>query len=92
MATHVDLPVSKCPQCGITLGAASNADGDRLSPEPGSLSVCIGCQAILEFDDDLQLMTLTNETRAQLDDETMDYLEQIQRNLALALRKHASVH
>ena len=91
MATHLDLPEVKCPCCGKLLDAVTNADGGDSLPEPGCISVCIECQAILEFDDEMQLVLLTEKTKAELDDDTIDMLEQIQRNLAYATRRDATI-
>jgi hypothetical protein len=39
---------NKCPACGTKLDAASSHD--KISPEPGDISVCAECGEILEFD------------------------------------------
>jgi hypothetical protein len=47
---------SACPHCGKRLDRATAADpADKVPPEPGSLSICIGCGAVLIFGADLTL-------------------------------------
>ena len=43
-----------CPNCGNFLDAATQIGGDA-KPDPGDISVCIECAAILQFGDDLAL-------------------------------------
>jgi hypothetical protein len=50
----------KCPNCGKTLDGASGIDYDG-RPSPGDYSVCIGCAAILSFDDDLEPHSMSIE-------------------------------
>ena len=77
MPDHINLPASTCPHCGYELDAASNADGTDQQPEPGAISLCIKCQEILEFDEDLQLIAATEETLDSIDDETMATINDI---------------
>ncbi len=92
MSTYTDLPTSICPHCGYEMNAASNADGSDAQPEPGAISVCVNCQAILEFDVDLNLIALTDETRAEIDDEAMAMIEDVQEFLRAAASSAPTLH
>lgn len=59
-----DLPEQPCPACGKLLDAANGED--NVAPEPGNLTVCIHCAAILEFDAGLKLLPLSPDEIAGL--------------------------
>lgn len=48
-------PVS-CPQCGLLLSGATNADGSPVPPEHGDFSVCIDCGNVSRFNRELVLV------------------------------------
>jgi hypothetical protein len=56
------LPASCCPVCGYKFDAASKTSGgpDR-DPQEGDVTVCIGCLAILTFNEDLSVRLPTEE-------------------------------
>jgi len=56
-------PPSACPNCGTLLEAATGLG----TPQPGSLSICYQCDALMIFSADLTLRLMTPEERAQLD-------------------------
>lgn len=43
-----------CPRCKQKLDAATSSTGYDI-PKPGDLSVCLGCQAVLQWDDSMKL-------------------------------------
>lgn len=49
MTTHV-TPDMTCPMCGYVSDRASSVTADNEPPEPGDVTVCCGCGAILLFD------------------------------------------
>lgn len=57
MIAHA-TPICLCPSCGKTLDRASAGDGAP-EPEPGDLSVCLGCGTALVFDDTRRLRAMT---------------------------------
>jgi len=42
---------TRCPYCGHTLDCASSEQGGD-KPEPGDVSICLGCAGLLVFGDD----------------------------------------
>ena len=79
MATVTDpsitrLPEHPCPECGYRLDAAGTTDGQPGSPSPGDCSVCMMCNTLLVYTDDLDLRRMTEvewwalpgETRLEL--------------------------
>lgn len=54
-----DLTPTKCPSCGYKLDAATCPDDESKRPQPGDLSVCFNCTAILSFDERLKPVTAT---------------------------------
>lgn len=49
------LEVQLCPKCGYTLDAATKVEGTKGAPEPGDLTVCLGCASVLQFGPELKL-------------------------------------
>lgn len=80
MRTTKDLPPTHCPHCGREADAATDMTTQEV-PDPGSLSVCIGCGALSIFGDDMQLRELTLEERQKVrdDPETMAEVRRHQR-------------
>lgn len=70
----------ECPQCNKNLTACSHfGDDGPDGPTPGDISVCIGCAELLEFDEDLQLITIRPDTIDSLD------FTQLQKFMAMAV-------
>jgi len=58
---------SPCPGCGEILnGASFVGEGADASPNPGDITVCIGCGEIIAFADDLTLRGLTDEEMIEI--------------------------
>lgn len=49
------MPPQLCPRCGYFLDAATHAEGRDRRPKPGDLTMCLECQAPLQFSDELNL-------------------------------------
>ena len=71
------LPPASCPSCEKKLDAATHPTGD-VAPSPGDVTICLGCQDILIFTEELGLRRPTDQEL-----ETLPLLEitQIQRGL-----------
>lgn len=70
------LPHHECPSCEMALDAATDAYGEA-TPEPGDLTVCIYCAAILVFTDTMGLRLPTDEEFAALPQETRQSVERL---------------
>lgn len=66
----IRLLADSCPECGKRLDAATGLTSDR-PPKPGDISVCVGCHAVLEFDDYLRLRLVPVEDDRRSDPEVM---------------------
>src|SRR4051812_16227606 len=51
--TSTRVAPSPCPNCGHVLDAATSESA--LPPEPGDITVCVGCSTILVFEDGMKL-------------------------------------
>lgn len=58
------LSESACPTCGKTLNAATHMTDAR--PSPGDCTVCLGCQDILIFTEELDLRQPTDQELEKL--------------------------
>lgn len=54
------VPETICPSCGWKNDAATHPTED-VAPTPGDLSVCLGCQEVMQFDPDLRLVKPTRD-------------------------------
>ena len=66
-----------CPACNKELDATTSIQDESLLPKPGNLSICFYCGDMSEFDDNLDLRSLSQEQKAEIkkeDPETWDLL------------------
>lgn len=71
------IPPITCPVCQHRHNSAVNISGpDDPAPIVGDISICIYCTAVLEFDKNMHLVRLTNETAKKL---TVDQMRDIVR-------------
>ena len=56
----VRVPMSECLGCGKRMDGATGVD-HRSRPQPGNITVCIGCGHIMAFADDMRMRNLTDE-------------------------------
>ncbi len=82
MKTTRLAPVS-CPTCGKNLDAATHPTED-VTPSPGDATICVGCQDVLIFTDELGLRNVTEAEIQELP------LEEISRFQAALLKVRAS--
>ena len=69
---------SPCPKCGVQHDAATASDGSGIGPVKGDLSICVDCGSINVFDDDLKLVTITEEQLSEgYDDETLAEIRRV---------------
>jgi hypothetical protein len=67
----------QCPACGTVLDAATGLTGKE-GPEPGDLTVCLYCSAVLMFEEPPQLRVLsTIELAALLDPRQLEMLSRV---------------
>lgn len=73
----VRVPESRCLNCGALMNALGTGDRHvEAKPEPGDVSVCIRCGAVMKLDGELRLRGMTNE---EMDELTADraWMDQI---------------
>lgn len=75
--TYRHAEPSPCPRCDRWLDRTSHGRGAAVLPKPGDLTLCIGCCALLVFDDNMRLAEPSAEILADIDAETMAEVEQI---------------
>lgn len=57
-----EAPIQKCPQCNRYLDKLRAVDGPYIKPWPGDYKICLYCEAILEFNDKLELIFVRKST------------------------------
>lgn len=60
------MPVTCCPVCANKLNAATGAK----APKAGDLSICFVCSALLTFNDDMTVRSLSDVELKELDTTT----------------------
>ena len=53
------LAADRCPWCGALADAATNLTGEA-GPEPGDITLCLGCTSPLQFNDRMQLAKISD--------------------------------
>ena len=61
------MPATVCPECDAKLDAAAGYNDDA-RPEPGDVTVCAWCTAILCFNQDLTLRATSIAERSEMRD------------------------
>lgn len=61
----LETPNNFCPNCKKTMDSATSIDRDNHKPIPGDISICLYCQSLLIFDDNLMSQ---NPTQEQIDE------------------------
>lgn len=76
------VPRTLCPVCARPLDAATSVDKVAVpTPEEGencSITVCIGCGAVLKFGGELRLIRMTKREIEALPDETFKTVSRVQ--------------
>lgn len=81
-------PIVHCPQCNHAFNAATNVDGIA-SPNPGDLSVCIGCGCALEFGQGYSLKALSAAELEQIRQEDPEAFATLQTTIERIKNKRA---
>ncbi len=75
--TTTRLPPATCPSCGKKLDAATHPTED-VAPSPGDVTICLGCQDVLIFTEELGLR---RPTEAEIQALPLDEISRYQRAL-----------
>jgi hypothetical protein len=76
------LPTSACPSCSYAMDACSPVPGNsRATPQPGDITLCFRCGAVLWFDAQMGLQAYAPERVEQLDAATRQVLLTFQREI-----------
>lgn len=59
-----------CPKCNTTLDGGMGIEDITARPKPGDITICVYCESLLCFTDDLQLRAMTFKERIELPEET----------------------
>lgn len=62
----------RCVHCGRLLELHSNVDG--ATPSPGDFSICWKCGGVAAYNEDLQLVGLTEDQMEELE-QNLDYIQ-----------------
>lgn len=66
---------SHCPKCGVILNAAIDPSRTRQKPKSGDYSVCVKCGQLLMFNDETNLVLVTDEQFNLLPEDLQRYLK-----------------
>jgi hypothetical protein len=55
------MKLQKCPNCLYEMDCSTGLRKEDSNPEPGSISICLKCGALCEFDQDMNLVPLTKD-------------------------------
>ena len=69
---------SECLGCGKLLGAAADPTDDDAVPEPGDITICIGCGYLMVFADDLTFREIREDEILEV---PLDQVSRLQRAL-----------
>lgn len=58
--------MNTCPECGYKLEMHSAVGGGDPTPEPGAISICFQCAALLMFDEQLREVPISEQAVAEL--------------------------
>ena len=64
-----NIPLTICPYCGYHMDAATHSQQTKAEPEPGDLSVRMGCTGVLVFTDSLELRVIADAEWKELPEE-----------------------
>lgn len=62
----VKVPDTKCSGCNANLDRAMVTDSKDPNPKKGDVSVCLHCGEVMEFDEDLKPIPISNSTWAKM--------------------------
>lgn len=82
----VRVPMSACLGCGKRMDGATGVDY-RGGPQPGHITVCIGCGHVMAFDEDMHLRRLTDAEMIEIAGDRRLIDVQRARKLAMDLKR-----
>lgn len=65
-----------CPKCKVLLDGATNTQGE-IGPRGGDLTICVYCSTLLKFDDNIQLVIMSDEEFNKLPENDKKHLNKI---------------
>lgn len=65
MKDSTAIPVSECPTCHYRMDRTSAASGEGI-PRKGDISVCFKCGAVMQFDENLKMISLGEDALLDL--------------------------
>ncbi len=88
MSVSVETPRSHCPKCGHELNLAQKIRGQG-APQPGDMSFCVECAALMRFDAAMTLRPLSaaEEFRERMDHPEIDRIQAAILAANLAVKK-----
>lgn len=78
------LKESNCPKCNSALDACTATGGENIPPEPGAITVCVYCSAILEVTEYLGLELISEEKLNKMKQEDPVFEQDLNRSLKIA--------
>lgn len=88
MTLTTPIPPTRCPHCGVLLGAATSVGGDA-RPAPGDATVCSCCTRVLVLDDQLRPLRAPAGFVAHAPSEVRSVIERAQQ---ASLERHRGRH
>jgi hypothetical protein len=82
----VRVPKSACLDCGKQMDGATGVDY-RGGPQPGHITICIGCGHIMAFAEDMRLRKLTDTEMIEIAGDRRLIAVQRARKLAMDLKR-----
>lgn len=80
MTNFFHMKPQPCPKCGKILDRAGSLEESE-PPDPDSLTVCLGCEAVLRFDKEMVLRQMTQKEIEDLPTEDLEVVAQILRSV-----------
>ncbi len=74
------MGIDYCPNCNTLVDMAVDPIGTMI-PNPGDISVCIYCESVNIFSDDMALRLATSEELSNLDEDTKILIRNIKKIL-----------
>jgi hypothetical protein len=80
------IPTCFCLKCGHTFDRSSNLTG-KGKPDPGDLTLCIGCGSLLKFNADMSVRLIDEEAELR-NMPAKQFVFVIKARLAIAMTRH----
>lgn len=90
--TTKTTPKGHCPTCAAPFDAHTCMNHPASHPSPGSITVCIYCANVLVFGDNLTLRELSFDDLAELPEQTVRQVSQVQMAIRCRLNRKLVLH